>query len=229
MSTAGSWQPAVQRVLPGEVSLLRRVGVQTRRVAVDCRNVPRYCLKYCVAVLAMFGLLQVWQAGGDGPIPAFHGLRPAAKLDPFRTSHPQCVFSQTTDQARWQGLTPALAILSEVNPEVAAWVRQTHQDGKLHFSRRAKGGANPFGQLAKYDAIRGELTVTSGLFAENDGTIAAVLCHEYRHSRQRIPKTMVYALSFLWRAGGDSAIIENDALLYEQEANLAIFGQYQER
>ena len=29
--------------------------------------------------------------------------------------------------------------------------------------------------------------------------------------------------------GGDPAIVENDALLYEQEANLAIFGRYQER
>jgi len=215
--------------LPGEVSLLRRVGVQTRRVAADCRNVPRYCLKYGVAVLAMFGLLQVWQAGGDGPLPAFHCLRPAAKLDPFRTSHPQCVFSQTTDAARWQGLTPALAILFEVNPEVAVWVRQTRQDGKLHFAQRAKTGARPISQLAQYDALRGQLTIASGLFAENDGTIAAVLCHEYRHARQRLPKTLVYALSFLWVDGGDPALIENDALLYEQEANLAIFGQYQER
>ena len=126
-------------------------------------------------------------------------------------------------------MTPALAILAEVNPEVAAWVRQTHQDGKLHFTNRAKRCASPTGQLAKYDALRGELTVFGGLFAQNDGTIAAVLCHEYRHSRQRFPKTMVYALSFLWMDGGDPAIIENDALLYEQEANLAIFGQYQER
>jgi hypothetical protein len=83
--------------------------------------------------------------------------------------------------------------------------------------------------LGEYDALRGELTVFSGLFAENDGTIAAVLCHEYRHSRQRFPKTLVYALSFLLRENGDPAIIENDALLYEQEANLAIFGRYQER
>ena len=39
---------------------------------------------------------------------------------------------------------------------------------------------------------------------------------------------MVYALSFLLSPGGDPAIIENDALLYEQEANLAIFGKYQD-
>lgn len=229
MSAAGAWQPVSGPVTPGAVSLLRRVGAQTRRISADCRNVPHYCLKYCVAVLAMFGLLQVWQAGGDGPLPTFHCLRPATKLDPFRTSHPQCVFAETAESTRWQALAPALAILSEVNLEAAAWVQQTRQDGKLSFANRAKTSVSSTGELAKYDALRGELTVFGGLFAQNDGTLAAVLCHEYRHSRQRFPKTLVYAMSFLRIHGGDPAIIENDALLYEQEANLAIFGQYQER
>ncbi len=121
-----------------------------------------------------FGLQQLWQASGDGPIPTFHSLRPAAGLDPLRTSHPQCVFSTPDDSNRWRALTPALAILSEVNPEVAAWVRQTRQDGKLHFAHRVKAGKHPDSQLAQYDALGGRLTIASGLFAENDGTIAAV-------------------------------------------------------
>jgi len=229
MSTAGTWQPTSGYAAPESVSLLQRVGVRTRSVAADCRNVPRYCLKYGTAVLAMFGLLQLWQASGDGPIPTFHSLRPAAGLDPLRTSHPQCVFSTPDDSNRWRALAPALAILSEVNPEVAAWVQQTRQDGKLHFAHRVKAGKHPVSQLAQYDALGGRLTIASGLFAENDGTIAAVLCHEYRHARQRMPKTIVYALSFLWLDGGDAALIENDALLYEQEANLAIFGAYRDR
>jgi len=229
MSTAGAWQPAVGRAISDEVTLFRRVGVQVQCAAADCRNVPRYCVKYGVLVLAMFGLVQLWLATGDGPLPAFHTLRPATNLDPLRTSHRQCVFAQTDPAARWQALQPPLAILAEVNPEVAAWVRQTHAVGRLQFAQRATRGPSLFGQLAKYDALRGQLTVTSGLFAENDGTIAAVLCHEYRHARQRMPKTIVYALSYLWLDGGDPAIVENDALLYEQEANLAIFGRYQER
>ncbi|NLF70718.1 MAG: hypothetical protein GX575_16930 [Candidatus Anammoximicrobium sp.] len=228
MSAAGTWQPTTGYALPEEATLLRRIGVRARSVAADCRNAPRYCLKYGTAVLAIFGLLQLWQASGDGPIPTFHSLRPAAELDPFRTSHPQCVFSARDEAARWQGLMPAMAILSHVNPEVAAWIRQTRRDGKLHFAQGVKAGKHPVSQLAQYDALRGRLTIASGLFAENDGTIAAVLCHEYRHSRQRVPKTVVYALSFLWKEGGDPALIENDALLYEQEANLAIFGAYRD-
>ena len=204
-------------------------GVQTRRMAADGKHVPRYCFKYGVAVLAMFGLLQLWQASGDGVMPAFQVLHSASGLDPLRTSHPQCIFADTSDSTRWQALTPALTILAEVNPEVARWVHQTRQEGKLIFTNCAKIGESSSNQLAEFDALRRELTISRGLFAENDGTIAAVLCHEYRHSRQRFPKIMVYALSFLVSHGGDPAIIENDALLYEQDANLAIFGRYQER
>ena len=41
------------------------------------------------------------------------------------------------------------------------------------------------------------------------------------------PKTMVLNPRCLscCRQGGDPAIVENDAMLYEQEANLAIFGK----
>jgi Zn-dependent protease with chaperone function len=227
MSMARIWQPTLGRAAPREVSLLVRVRAQARDLAADCWNLPRYLVKYCMGVLAVFGLLQVWQASGDGPMPAFRSLHPAKQLDPFCTSHPRCMYAETSDSARWQALAPALAILDEVNPEVAAWVRGAHREGKLHFTKRARPRGRATGQLGEYDALRGELTVFSGLFAENDGTIAAILCHEYRHSRQRFPKTLVYALSFLVLENGDPAIIENDALLYEQEANLAIFGQYQ--
>jgi hypothetical protein len=229
MSAAGAWQPVSDHVKARDVSVLRRVSAQTRRLAADGRNVPRYCFKYGVTVLAMFGLLQLWQAGGDGAIPTFKVLHPSSGVDPFRTSHPQCIFAEAGDSTRWQALAPALTILAEVNPEVARWVQETRQNGKLIFTNRAKIGESASSQLAKYDVLRRELTVGRGLFAENDGTVAAVLCHEYRHSRQRFPKTMVYALSFLLSTGGDPAIVENDALLYEQEANLAIFGKYQDR
>jgi hypothetical protein len=226
MSTARTWQPAIGHARP-DASLLDRLAAQTRGMVADCRNLPRYLAKYCAVILAALGLLQIWQAGGDGPMPTFRTLHPIKNLDPFRTSHPRCIFADTSNAARWQALAPALEILDEVNPDVADWVRRTQQAGKLHFHKRARSKSCSTGQLGEYDALGGRLTIFSGLFAENDGTIAAVLCHEYRHSRQRLPKTLVYALSFLLQEDGDPAIIENDALLYEQEAHLAIFGHYQ--
>ena len=71
---------------------------KTRRIAADGKHVPRYCFKYGVPLfLAMFGLLQLWQASGDGEIPTFHVLHLSSGLDLFRNSHPHCVFADTID------------------------------------------------------------------------------------------------------------------------------------
>ena len=67
------------------------------------------------------------------------------------------------------------------------------------------------------------------LFCENDGTVAVTLCHEYRHSRQNLGKLCQYVLSFLFVRGGNLSIIENDAVVYEQEAYEAIFGNGRSR
>jgi hypothetical protein len=69
------------------------------------------------------------------------------------------------------------------------------------------------------------LIVQRALFEEKDGEVAAILCHEYRHSRQNPAKLIKCALSFVASADGDRSILENDALLYEHEARLAIFGR----
>ncbi len=198
------------------------------RLVEDSRNAPRYCLKYGVVVLALFGLTQVWQAGGDGPISAFQPLDPTAHVDPLHLSAPGCMFTGTDPQTRRAALAPALAILDQVHPDVASWVRDTERRGKVLFADGLRIGSDGSNHLAEYDVLLRTLTIGRGVFAENDGVIATVLCHEYRHSRQRFPKTIVYALSFVVHRHGDPAIIENDARLFEQEAQLAVFGKYQE-
>jgi hypothetical protein len=192
------------------------------------RSIPRYCLKYCVLLLAALGLIQLWQAGGDGPIAPFHNLAPDARLDPHHVTAAPCLLTKTDPETRWAAIKPALAILDEVHPDVASWVRETQRRGKLRFSDRWTTGRGGPPCLARYDALRGTLTICPGIFAENDGRIATVLCHEYRHSRQRSSKTILYALSFIWTRGGEPAIIENDALLFEQQAQFAVFGVDQE-
>lgn len=198
------------------------------RLAGESRHAARYCLKYGVVVLALFGLLSIWQAGGDGPIAPFRSLTPTATLDPCRVSAPRCILAGTDAATRRVTLERPLALLDEVHPPVAAWVRAVEHQGRLRFANQLRAGHEPVGCLAQYDHFRGTLTIAGGLFAEDDGTIATILCHEYRHARQRLPKTIVYALSFVVMAQGDASIIENDAQLFEREAQLAIFGRYQE-
>jgi hypothetical protein len=133
-----------------------------------------------------------------------------------------------SDQDRWEGLAPTLAILMQTNPEVALWVGDMHAEGRLVFNDSGAEGKSSVNSLAKFDHFDRELRISPGLYAEPDGAAAAVLCHEYRHSRQRLPKVLNYALSFLFRKGGDPSIVEHDAVIYEQEARRAIFGESNE-
>lgn len=220
---AGAGLPGLAR---GEAARGERLawlsGQLLRRLGADLRSVPRYVVRYTILVLAFFGLLSLWESLGDGRIPSPCLLR---TLDPYHVSAPQCILEGAGDQARWQALAAALAILDQVHPEVASWVRQRREASALVFSDEYCRGRDRQASLARYDHFRHRLIIQRPLFSENDGEIAAVLCHEYRHSRQNFAKLVKCALSFVTTAEGDRSILENDALLYEHEARLAIFGQ----
>ena len=199
-----------------------------RRARPDC---PRgsaehsaLCATYAGRCPGSVGLLSLWEARGDGKLPSMSPLAPSAGLDPYAFSSAGCVAEQTTAAVRWKGLAPALAILDRVNPAVAGWVREKHAHNALLFrdDYRAKGEqASRPGQVRHVpeSSRREPRTVL-----RNDGTIAVTLCHEYRHSRQNLGKVCQYALSCLFAQDGDLSIIENDAVIYEQEAQTAIFG-----
>jgi len=146
-----------------------------------------------------------------------------AHKDPHRVSAFHCAEQGVSDSERWQGLAGALTILDDVNPQVASWVRQRHERHALIFSDRHLGLQNTQASLARFDHLRRTLIVHRALFEETDGEIAAILCHEYRHSRQNMAKVLRCILSFVVTANGDRSILENDARLYEHEARLAIF------
>jgi hypothetical protein len=194
---------------------------QSRIAAGDLRNIPRYALRALIGVAVVCGLLSLWAAHGDGTIP---GMTPLSGLDPYRISSAYCIEGAADAETRWHGLSPALAIVDKVNPAVAKWVREKHDHALVVFGDEYRTKGDPVGALAKYDMFRGRIVVRRELFCENDGTIAAILCHEYRHSRQNPGKFCQYVLSFLFTREGDLSIIENDAVIYEQEAHNAIFG-----
>jgi hypothetical protein len=193
---------------------------QGRLAVADLWNLPRYVLHTLIGVVALCGLLSLWGLRGDGTMPSMFLL---SGLDPYRISSARCIAEETSDSARWRGLSPALAVLDLVNPTVAGWVREKHDRGLMVFCGSRPAKSDPGGALAKYEVLGGRLIISRELFSENDGMIAVTLCHEYRHSRQNLGKSCQYVLSFLVRRGGDASIIENDAVVYEQEAREAIF------
>jgi hypothetical protein len=194
---------------------------QGKAVAGDLRNIPRYVLRALIGLIALCGLVNLWGSHGDGKMPS---VAPLFGLDPYRISSADCIDDGTPAEARWNGLAPALAILDKVNPAVANWVRDKHQSGLVLFRDKDQTKGEPVVALCKYDMFRRQIVVNRELFCENDGTVAAILCHEYRHSRQNLGKFCQYVLSFLFVREGDLSIIENDAVIYEQEAHNAVFG-----
>jgi hypothetical protein len=227
MSSVGHWDTTFPRRAEDRATEQGRCSRTIRRLWCclgDARNAPRYAVKYGVFVLAILGALELWAVKGDGPMPPFEPLSASANLDPHRVSSAQCMLKNTTDQNRWDGLAPALAILGDTNPEVAQWVEEVHQQQRLVFTDRFKDAGDTVNFLAKFDLFERRLLISPGLYAETDGSVAAILCHEYRHACQRLPKVLNYALSYLFLKGGNPAIVENDALIYEQEARCAIYG-----
>jgi hypothetical protein len=166
-------------------------------------------------------MLNFWEAYGEGQIPQ---LLPLRGINPCHVSSSRCAVKGVSAEERWAGLAPALAIVDQVSPPVAAWVRQRWQTHTLVFSDRFSGTTQHRGSVAAYDHFRGRLTIDRAVFYENDGTVAAILCHEFRHSRQSSAKVFRYALSFLSKPDGDPSIIENDAELFEHDTRVAIFG-----
>lgn len=118
----------------------------------------------------------------------------------------------------WKGMQGALKILDEINPTISNWVRERNNSKKLNF-------VFSNGMFAKYDYLKGQLTITSLFFAANEGRKASYLAHEYRHSRQNYGKLARHILSFAYGGSGYQEIIENDAYLYEHEAYSAILRQ----
>jgi hypothetical protein len=201
--------------------LLGHVLRQSKMVLADLRNIPRYTFHALAALLLVCGLVCLWASQGDGPIP---GMTPLFGLDPYRISAAACTEGGTPATVRWKGLAPALTILEQVNPAVAAWVRGKHDQGLIVFGDDEQTKCDPKAALAKYDVLRHGIVINRELLCENDGTIAVILCHEYRHSRQNLGKFGQYVLSFLFAREGDLSLIENDAMIYEHEAHDAVFG-----
>ena len=113
---------------------------QTRIAAGDLRNIPRYVLRALIGVAVVCGLLNLWGSHGDGKMP---GMSPLSGLDPYRISSAHCIAGRDDCGSPLEGLSPALAILDEVNPAVAKWVREKHDNGLVVFGDECRTKADP--------------------------------------------------------------------------------------
>jgi hypothetical protein len=187
------------------------------------KKIIHYFCKWTGIFLLIIGACCLWDALGDGNIPRNNNYSRSA--NPSLISHYNCAQVSATNEERWEGLSTALAILHEVNPTVETWVIQKHEENKIVFSDGKDNPTFQFTYIAAYDRFSRKLKISRLAFTAEDGQLAQILCHEYRHSRQNFGKFMIYTLSFVFRRGDDS-IVENDAYLYEREASEKIYGTH---
>lgn len=122
----------------------------------------------------------------------------------------------------WIALQPTIDILQKVNPTIAEWIIQCHEENNLIFEQPGVSQ----NRLAMYDVIARKVHIYPALFAGSDGDKAAVIAHEYRHSRQNFWK--FYRYLFVYHLGGmtdfnSDYLIETEANYYEKLAGQAIF------
>ena len=149
------------------------------------------------------------------------------EVNPYLKSNGKLAPSKS-DKARWDGLKNAIFILKNISPETHDWVIKCHKNKKIRFvsqdiNRESTDDFLDCNFVCKYQYFESTLVISNQIWAENDGNIAVLLCHEYRHSRQSWFKRLRHCISFIFYKDGNDAIIENDAYLYERQAHASIF------
>lgn len=117
----------------------------------------------------------------------------------------------------WEALQEPLQILDRVCPEASHWVRDRYENGHLIWEKEYSGA------YAKFHYIDRDLTVNRILFGENNGRIASILAHEFRHSRQNFSKFFRATVACSILREPRPCIVEDEAELFEAQVLLAIF------
>jgi hypothetical protein len=128
------------------------------------------------------------------------------------------LLSEWDEEKCWVALQEPLQILDRVCPEASHWVRDRYQLGHLIWEEEYSGC------YAKFHYVNRDLTINKILFAENNGRIASILAHEFRHSRQNFTKFFRATVACSILREPRPCIVEDEAELFEAQVLIAIFG-----
>ena len=184
------------------------------------QSTKTYFAKYIKIIFMILGCFYIAESLSERKIPEIRHYD--LNHNPEITSH-SYLTSSDSDQEKWEALSVPLEILENINPKAHKWILNLYKNKKIKFTSDSKILNQKEQYFCKYDWINGNLKISNSTWLENDGTIAVLFCHEYRHSLQSYFKRFRYVISFVFYKEGNEAIIENDAYLYEQEAFISIF------
>ena len=172
----------------------------------------RYITINVMGVLIILGLFSVYDS-------VFYEKPPAPIVSLGKNSDFRALAFKVPkkNESNWDAMVSALDILDQVAPNVSEWVRLKQDNDQIVWIKT-------IGIAAKYDYVSGVLSLNKDLLLKDNGAIAAILAHEYRHSLQNFTKSVKSIFTYLVLGKFEEGVIENDAYLYEQEVYLSIFG-----
>lgn len=168
-------------------------------------------------IIGILGLCEVYDICVPEVVPEVNSLPPTSTEARFARQNSTSQVGIKDSNLLWSDLRKPLYILDRVCPEASQWVRDRYYHGKLVWP------VNHDGYIAKFNYGTKQLFIYPLFFDENDGKKAAILAHEFRHSRQNITKLIRRAFAYAMLKQTQDWVVENDAYYFQQQVELAIF------
>lgn len=184
-----------------------------------------------LTLLILLGACTLYdQAIGDGRLPRLNDLSDISQFTAqARENTTLSKLENPVAQPDWKNLAASRELLTAVSPEIAAWLYALHEQNRIiydspHHLSAFYGKAPETPVLAAYEKLGGKLYLGDDFWVLNDGEKAAILAHEYRHSRQSWPKVLSHRLAQLI-GGGQlhyQSSLEAEAFAYERQVRSAL-------
>lgn len=169
-----------------------------------------------LALTSVLGAMNLYEVACPEKVPQVANI---GKCEEQRLAreYPDTYVLSDDPEENWRRLQPALKVLRKVCPEAAAWVRRCHDEGRLYWDTRLDE------VCATYAIWEGRLSIRSGAMCHNYGDIAAMLGHEFRHSRQHYTKFARIVVCNAVVRTFPEWIMEDEAYDFQRQISEAVF------
>lgn len=166
------------------MGLMKRITPYRPNISLTQRLI-RSLLSIAVFVLALIGAIQIIAAiTGNETVQPFRSLatfRPGLMKTRYEVLT-ATIKDKDSAEKHWKALQPTLALLQAINPDISNWMIRLNTEKRIIWTRRATLFNWPV--LASYDWRFNDFYLAPEFWRLPEGEKAAVIAHEYFHSRQ---------------------------------------------
>jgi hypothetical protein len=203
-----------------------------RRLLFAGRKLLMFGGRLAIMLVLFIGLGTVYnETVGDGALPRIHPVPASAlKLRQSTLLNTSASLPGTASpEARWAAMASSRKLLGIVSPDIAQWLERLHAEGRIAYEAPPDtllvyDRPVDTSLLGAYRHFNGKLYLGQDFWDISDGEKVCVLVHEYRHSRQNLPKQIAIQLARLLvgKASEYASPIEDEAFVYEHRAYQAL-------